>query len=1102
MRSKSIEKSEYNFFNYNSKQLLIIAVIAIIYFLTTFVTFVFSSSQNLISPIWPAAGIGLAALLLNHRKLWPALIIAIFISGNIANIISGKPLVASFGFMTANILESLLSAILLTKLGNKTVKFETLKEILSFFTIPTLVNALTALIGATTAYFATNGTFLDIWFTWWVADGLGLLIITPLIISWSDFSKLKSISSKQIKEILIFLFIWCLATYIFFHVNLPRHFKPQPFFLVALLGWPSLRMGLRVITLSILILAFSGLSSDMVINGPLLWGGNDLQTRILLFQMFLAIVTSSVMLLTVSHLELKSSKEKSDEKSLQISALSNNLPNGMVFQFLKDFDSKMRFIYVSEAARQLTGFEPDQILENSQLMFDQVHPDDLEIIYKAQRESAKNLTIFNVIVRFYHLSGELRWMQISSKPRKLDDGRIIWDGIQFDISDRIKIERELAESQSLYSNLVETADDVILLTDMNGRHIFRNKAYYTSLGYNVGEELEPDGYSLVHPDDLSMMQDAVKELIINGNCTTEYRVKHRDGYWINRLSKSKIIYDEFEQAQTILAIIRDNTELKRKENITHARLKLLELANNCSLDELLTATLDEIERLTESSIAFYHFVDKDKKNLSLQAWSTNTLATLCTSELNGGHLPIDLAGVWVDCVNQRQPVIHNDYSSLPYKKEFPVGHACVTREILIPIFRGESIVAILGIGNKQVNYTQSDLDIAQQIGDLSWDIVSRKRTEDELVQRETSLKFSQKVAHVGNWTWNMISNRLTWSDELFNIFDIDKGSFDGDLDKVISSSIHPDDREKVIESNALAFSETSPKPLEYRIITKDDKVKKVIAIPGSRKVDSQGKAIELYGIVQDISEQKKTELELSQAKDKAEKADQQKTIFLQNLSHDIRTPINGILGFAQLLKEEKLNDEERFEYADIIIGSGNRLLNFINNILDISKIESNKMEILNEEFNLNQILIDLQRFNNIFAKENGISLNLSCQLPNEESIIISDKTKLGRILQNLVGNAMKFTAKGSIDFGYQIIDDFIEFYVKDTGAGIEKELQSKIFERFYQIDPNIPKKDSSTGLGLSIVSGFVQLMGGKVWLESELGKGSNFYFTIPFNLSC
>ncbi len=238
--------------------------------------------------------------------------------------------------------------------------------------------------------------------------------------------------------------------------------------------------------------------------------------------------------------------------------------------------------------------------------------------------------------------------------------------------------------------------------------------------------------------------------------------------------------------------------------------------------------------------------------------------------------------------------------------------------------------------------------------------------------------------------------------------------------------------------------------------------------------------------------------ELIAAKDKAEESDRLKSAFLANMSHEIRTPMNGILGFAELLKEPGLSGEEQKEYISIIEKSGARMLNIINDIVDISKIESGQMEIYFKETDINTQIQYIHSFFTPETETKKINFNYHNTLFSNESIITTDREKLYAILTNLVKNAIKYTKEGNIDFGYKLKGTMLEFYVKDTGIGVPKNRQQAIFERFVQADIADKKAMQGAGLGLSITKAYVEMLGGEIWLESEEGKGSVFYFTIPY----
>ena len=259
-----------------------------------------------------------------------------------------------------------------------------------------------------------------------------------------------------------------------------------------------------------------------------------------------------------------------------------------------------------------------------------------------------------------------------------------------------------------------------------------------------------------------------------------------------------------------------------------------------------------------------------------------------------------------------------------------------------------------------------------------------------------------------------------------------------------------------------------------------------------------GRSVGRVWSFRDITDRKKAETDLIAAKEKAEESDRLKTAFLHNVSHEIRTPMNAIIGFSTLLNEPDVSEEDRHQYTDIIFQSGSQLLSIINDIVDIANVESGQAKLNLTEINLNSMMKSLNEQFSIIAKGNHVSINLNTSLNDEDSVVITDNTKLVQILSNLINNAIKFTKNGQIDFGYTLKENFLEFYVQDTGIGISQEYHTRIFDRFFQVDSAVSRQYSGTGLGLSICKGYVQLLGGTIKVESESGKGTLFKFTIPY----
>jgi len=301
------------------------------------------------------------------------------------------------------------------------------------------------------------------------------------------------------------------------------------------------------------------------------------------------------------------------------------------------------------------------------------------------------------------------------------------------------------------------------------------------------------------------------------------------------------------------------------------------------------------------------------------------------------------------------------------------------------------------------------------------------------------------------------------------------------------------------------------KNIDGTILTKNGKEVPII-YSSSPVRNEEGIVIGTVFIARDITEHKQAEIELVKAKVKAEESDRLKSAFLANMSHEIRTPMNGILGFAELLKEPGLTGEQQQEYIRIIEKSGVRMLNIINDIIDISKIESGEMKVTISETNINEQTEYIYNFFKPETDQKGLHLFLKNALPAKEAIIQTDREKVYAILINLVKNAIKFTRKGSIEFGYtlkpakykaggigepdQSLE--LEFFVKDTGTGIRRDQMEFIFDRFIQGNNSQNSIYKGAGLGLSISKAFVKMLGGVIWVESEEGKGTAFYFTIPY----
>ncbi|MEI6142269.1 MAG: GAF domain-containing protein [Mariniphaga sp.] len=545
-----------------------------------------------------------------------------------------------------------------------------------------------------------------------------------------------------------------------------------------------------------------------------------------------------------------------------------------------------------------------------------------------------------------------------------------------------------------------------------------------------------------------------------------------------------------------------NTETEKRidENTAYLRaimesmLRLVNFSISYSLDELLEEILNEAEMLTGSSIAFVHFIDENQEHLMLQNWSKRTKAEFCKAVGKGSHYPISQAGVWVDCIKQRKPVIHNDYASLPHCKGLPEGHAIVIRELVVPVFQSERIVAVLGVGNKITDYHQQDVETLNLLANLAWEIAGRKRTEEALRDSEAHFHKIFDTSPVG-----MV---LTTFD--FKIIQVNPafckflGYSETELKEfTIKDITHPDDFNSDINGiKKLLSAESDVYKTEKRYISKDNEVEwgnlNVTVIK-----NSLGEFMYLLAMIENITSKKVSEKILRESEARLRELNATKDKFFSIISHDLKSPFSAIMGFSELLSIQM--DEKDYEgieeYAKIIKDSSQRAMSLLTNLLLWARSQTSGMNFQPEYVELVSLINGIVELANDSAKQK--SIKISKTMPHN-MIGFVDKEMIGTILRNLISNAIKFTNdNGAILVEAHKNSKEISVSVSDNGVGIP----GKTIEKLFCLDQNLStkgtKNETGTGLGLILCKEFVEKHGGKIYAESEIGLGSKFTFTVP-----
>ncbi|MGA2401802.1 MAG: PAS domain S-box protein [Syntrophobacteraceae bacterium] len=644
-----------------------------------------------------------------------------------------------------------------------------------------------------------------------------------------------------------------------------------------------------------------------------------------------------------------------------------------------------------------------------------------------------------------------------------------------DISNRKQSEEILRR----YALLARHGRDILLFMRRDdGRILEANAAAIKAYGYSYEELLTLTIDDLRAPDTrmLTLEQMAAAD---TGGILFETLHRRKDGiiFPVEVSSRGETI----EGARTLISAIRDITQRKRREDIVHVRLDLQEFAASHSSEELLQKTLDEICRIINSPTGFFHFVERDQKTLSLQAWSTRTVQEFCGAQGKGRHYPIEKAGVWVDCIHARRPVIHNDYPALAHRKGMPGGHPPVIRELTVPIVRSGRVEAILGVGNKHEDYTQEDVETASYLADVAWEIIRRKLAEEELKKTYHKLNLTLESITDGFFSvdreWRFTYFNITGAEMLgMKREDLVGGVLWELFPEAVNLEFHSRYRYAAESNTPVHFEEYYPSPL--------DKWWECHAYPSPA-------GLSVY--FRDITEHKLAEEALRRAHDELELRVQERTAELQRSEKRLRSLASELLIAGEnerKLIAQEIHDGLSSQLAAIKFFLENRLRPG-QNPAESSEITGRACAMIDDAIeetrrvmaNLRPSILDdlgiLPTINWLcreFQKMNpAISPRVKFEVC-EEDIPDSIKTVIFRMLQEALNNIHKYSRAERVEISLRRIGRSIVFRIRDNGQGFS------------------PRKALSGnkighGFGLRGMRERVELSGGKCVVKSAPGKG-------------
>lgn len=509
------------------------------------------------------------------------------------------------------------------------------------------------------------------------------------------------------------------------------------------------------------------------------------------------------------------------------------------------------------------------------------------------------------------------------------------------------------------------------------------------------------------------------------------------------------------------------------ESIIQSRLRLMQFADTHTLDELLQFILDEIEILTGSTVSFLHLLEADQKTLLFQAWSTNTLQNMCKADGKDSHYAVGQAGVWADCVRQRQPIIHNDYASLPHRKGLPEGHAPVIREIVFPIMRDTKIVGIIGLGNKPQNYTARDLEVISTFADFAWDIVEHKRDENAI--RNSEEKFRTLVDWTFDWEkWlNPQGNVIYMSPSCKRITGYSPEEFIADPDLLIRI-VHPDDRRSYEEHQQYVHDESAgPMSIEYRIIARDgsehwiDHVCRPLFGLDSRYL---GRRVSN----RDITERKQAEKVISEQNQKEKILIQTIHTMQINIARDLHDTLGQNISYLRL-KLDHLSEDCRQKQTDMQTEIRN-MSKVANESYDLIR---GTLAVLQSENTTNPLQLFTRYAEQV---EQRLKINISFTSNGETKSLSADQIRqLFYIFREALSNIEKYANASQVAISMLWDEVCLTLGIVDNGRGFD-----------------VSANQDDGHYGLRFMRDRIKLLNGSISIDSGIDNGTSIIVKVPY----
>ncbi|MGC3958261.1 MAG: GAF domain-containing protein [Verrucomicrobiota bacterium] len=574
--------------------------VALAYLVAHKFAYFFPAAGQALMAVWPANGIALAALLLSPRSRWLALLTVILLTHFSIEMFAGRSLLGELGYVLANLVEIWGSAWLIVRWNAVPVSFSRVSAIVTLLGAALGVTAFSAVIGGASAAYQSGLPFALMYRSWWIADGLGLLVVTPVLVSWWR-AKTEELTRWSWQRGVELGLVTALALGLDWAYFGPQRelllIKPVSYMLVVPLAWVALRFGIRSTATLLAILAVFEVSVTAMGVGSFPLGGVDAAERLLLVQLFIGVKCAGTLLLASSFTERRLTEESLRSSEARLRALGDNLPDSMVYQAVRERDGSMRFVYVSAGIQRLIGLAAIEVLRDSGLYFQQMLEADRAAVAVAREKSLASMSVFDVVVRMRRVDGPVRWLHIRSQPVRLPDGRIAWDGLATDITVRREMEEALRASEEKFAKAFRSGPVALALTRLEDCQFMEvNAAMEKFLGYTREELLGNTSQTL------SLWRTEAEHQQTLAEARAKRSVRDREMAFCAK--SGELVYAQYAAevievggADCLLSVLVDITPQRRAQNELRRVNRALQTISHCN--QALVRALSEAELLDQ-----------------------------------------------------------------------------------------------------------------------------------------------------------------------------------------------------------------------------------------------------------------------------------------------------------------------------------------------------------------------------------------------------------------------------------------------------------------------------------------------------------------------